>query len=75
VPDFLVNLGTFIEVKGRFEGRDKTKVKLLEKAGHLVYVVDEPFTRRLANDNRGYRCPKSFNRRAGVSGARGKNRR
>lgn len=50
VPDFLINLGTFVEIKGLWNSRDKSKIRRFEKTGRHIHVVDEEFLRRLKHD-------------------------
>jgi len=51
VPDFLINLGTYVEVKGLWNAGDKTKVKgFREHLGLHLHVIDLPFLRGLKHE-------------------------
>lgn len=55
VPDFLINIGTYVEVKGLWNVGDKTKVKDFLKSGRHLHIVDEAFLRSLNYERGGKR--------------------
>lgn len=55
VPDFLVNIATYVEVKGLWNAGDKTKVKDFLKTGRHLHIVDEAFLRSLNYERGGTR--------------------
>lgn len=59
VPDYLINYSTFVEVKGRWNAQDKTKLRRFTKAGGHIHVIDEALLKELENDST-VRRPKYF---------------
>ena len=55
VPDFLINVATYVEVKGLWNAGDKTKVKDFLKTGRHLHIVDEAFLRSLNHERGGTR--------------------
>lgn len=55
VPDFLINIATYVEVKGLWNSGDKTKVKDFLKTGRHLHIVDEAFLRSLNHERGGTR--------------------
>ena len=52
VPDYLINLGTFVEIKGQWGQRDKSKVRRFLKTGMHLHVVDLDFIKELERGRR-----------------------